>query len=158
MTAIQARRDGARESQRLPVHEMARQDPGERFFFGATDLNGDGNLDLMIATSRGVANTYADYWRFAADSSRFDYLGNYPVFTLDTVTRRLKSYERGGAGGRIYQAREWQFEGDSLVVLREEVQEATDTPGRFLKVVRERAASGGGALREVLREQVKDSS
>ncbi len=155
VTAIQARRDGAPQGQRLPVHAMTPEAPGQEFFFGATDLNGDGNLDLLIATSRGVANTYADYWRFVPDSSTFAYLGNYPVFTVDTASRRLKSYERGGDGGRLYQAREWGFEGDSLVVLREEVQEATTTPGEFVRIVRERPAGGAG-LREVLRERVTD--
>jgi hypothetical protein len=156
VTAIQAQREGAPQGQRLPVHHMTPEAPGQKFFFGATDLNGDSNLDLMIATSRGVANTYADYWRFAPDSSTFAYLGNYPVFTLDTATGRLKTYERGGVGGRVYQAREWGFEDDSLVVLREEVQEAAKTAGEFVKIVRERMAGGGGGLREVKRERVRD--
>lgn len=155
VTAIQARPDGAPQAERLPVHAMVRE-PGQKFFFGATDITGDGNLDLMIATSRGVANTYADYWRFVPDSNRFAYLGNYPVLTVDTVMRRLKTYERGGVGGRVYQAREWGFEGDSLVVLREEVQEATGAPGEFVRIVRERAAGGGPELHEVLRERVSE--
>jgi hypothetical protein len=156
VTAIEARRDGAPQGQRLPVHDMAPEAPGQKFFFGATDLNRDGDLDLVIATRRGVANTYADYWRFIPDSSRFAYLGNYPVFTIDTVTGRLNTYERGGAGGRLYQAREWGFEGDSLVVLKEEVQEATSTPGEFVKIVRERTAGGRPELREVRRERVTE--
>ena len=154
MTAIEARRDGAPQGQRLAVHDMSPEVPGQEFFFGATDLNQDGSLDLLIATSRGVANTYADYWRFVPDSSGFAYLGNYPIFTVDTVTKRLKTYERGGAGGRVYQAREWEFEGDSLVVLREEAQESGAKPGEFVKIIRERAAGGG--MREVLRQQVTE--
>jgi len=135
---------------------MMPEAPTEKFFFGARDLNGDGNLDLMIATSRGVANTYADYWRFVPASSTFAYLGNFPEFTVDSTTKRLKTYERGGAGGRLYQSREWAFEKDSLVVMREEVQEAASKPGAFVRIVRERADSAGrSVLREVSRERIK---
>jgi hypothetical protein len=153
VTAIETRADGSRRGERLTVHGMMPAAAGEKFFFGAVDLNHDGNLDLLIATRHGVANTYADYWRFAGDSSRFVYLGNYPMFTFDSASGRLKSYERGGEGGRIYAAREWGFEDDTLVVLREEVQESGGKPGEFLNVVRERAAGG---LREVSRRSVKD--
>ena len=129
----------------------------EKFFFGARDLNGDGNLDLMIATSRGVANTYVDYWRFVPASGTFAYLGNYPEFTLDSATKRLKTYERGGAGGRLFQSREWKFDADTLLVMREEVQEAGARPGEFVRIVRERAdVDGKSVLREVQRERTKE--
>ena len=135
---------------------MMPEGPTEKFFFGATDLNGDGNLDLMIATSRGVANTYADYWRFVPASSTFAYLGNYPELAIDTATKRLKSYERGGAGGRLFQSREWAFDGDTLLVMREEVQEPTAKPGEFTRIIRERAdIRGQSPLRETLRERTK---
>lgn len=151
---IVVRRNGAPEAQRLTVHDMSPEPPAPGFFFGATDLDRDGYLDLLIATSRGVANTYADYWRFRPDSSRFVYLGNYPLLTPDSTPGRLKSYERGGEGGRVYQARGWGFEGDTLVVLWEEVQEAGRKPGQFVKIVRERTTGVGAALREVSRERV----
>jgi hypothetical protein len=153
--AILAQPDGGIQPQRLEVHDMTLEVPGEKFFFGAVDLNRDGFLDLLIATSLGMANTYADYWRYVPGSSRFLYLGNYPIFSVDSVSRRLTTYERGGDGGRVYQAREWGFERDSLVVLREEIQEVTGTPGRFLKIVRERGA-GAAELKEVSRARVTD--
>jgi len=156
VTAIAVQRDGAPESDRLDVHDMSRELPDEKFFFGATDLNGDGNLDLMIATSHGVANTYADYWKFVPQSNRFAYLGNFPELAVDTLTKRLKTSERGGEGGRLFQNREWGFEGDSLVVMREEVQEAASKPGAFVRIVRERTDSAGrSVLREVSREPAK---
>jgi hypothetical protein len=44
-----------------------------------------------------------------------------------------------------------------LLVMREEVQEASDTPGEFVRIVRERADAGAqSGLREVLRERVKE--
>jgi hypothetical protein len=153
--AIEAQPDGGIQPQSLVVHDMTPEAPGGKFFFGAVDLNRDGFLDPLIATRRGVANTYVDYWRFVPDSNRFAYLGNYPIFSMDTASHRLTTYERGGEGGRVYQAREWGFERDSLVVLREEVQEATRAPGQFLRIVRERGPSGG-ALREVSRTRVSD--
>jgi hypothetical protein len=147
---IEAQPDGGIQPQRLEVHDMTPEPPGGKFFFGAIDLNRDGFLDLLIATRRGIANTYADYWRFVPASNRFAYLGNYPIFSMDTTSHRLTTYERGGLGGRVYQAREWDFEGDSLVVLREEVQEATGIPGQFRRIVRKREADGAG-LKEVSR-------
>jgi len=112
--AIEAQPDGGIQAQRLEVHDMTPEAPGEQFFFGAVDLNRDGFLDVMIATSRGIANTYVDYWRFVPDSNRFSYLGKYPIFSMDTASHRLTTYERGGEGGREYLTREWSFKGDSL--------------------------------------------
>jgi len=156
VTAIEVRRSDEQRAERLPVHGMMPEARSEKFFFGALDLNADGNLDLMMATSRGVANTYADYWRFVPSSGTFAYLGNFPEFIIDTATKRLKSYERGGAGGRLYQSKEWMFERDSLIVVREDVQEATAKPGEFVRIVRERADSAGrSVLREVLRERAR---
>lgn len=156
VTAITARSTGDSVSRRLEVHGMLPQPPGEKFFFGAPDLDRDGRRDLLLATVRGVANTYADYWRFAPDTGAFVYLGNYPMLTPDSASGRLRSYERGGEGGRVYSDREWTLEGDSLVVLREEVQEATPKAGEFLRIVRTRSGPGA-ALREVTRERVREA-
>src|SRR5262245_57738144 len=111
---IEAQPDGGISPQRLEVHAMTPEVPGDKFFFGAVDLNRDGFLDLLIATRRGIANTYVDYWRFVPDSNRFAYLGNYPIFSMDTATHRLTTYERAGEGGREYLTREWAFRGGSL--------------------------------------------
>lgn len=154
--AIEARRSGASAATTLPVHGMVPIAPAEQFFFGATDLDGDGRLDLLLATARGVANTYADYWRSVGDSG-FRYLGNYPLFTRDSASGRLQSYERGGDAGWVYQARQWAFRGDTLVVMREEVEEPTPVRGRYLRITRVRADSLADSLHETKRERVKDT-
>jgi hypothetical protein len=158
VAAIEARQETGSALARLEVHGMLPVSPGEQFFFGGTDLDRDGHLDLLLATVRGVANTYADYWRFAPDSNRFRYLGNFPIFTRDSATGRLQTYERGGEGGRAYQAREWAVVGDTLVVMREEVEEATARPGQFLRITRVRPDSLSATLKEARRERVRDSS
>jgi len=152
ISAIVVRRGTSRESDQLAV-DMTPVAKKGKFFFGAADLDFDGYRDLVLATSRGVANTYAQYWRFAPQTGRFVPLGKYPIFTVDTAGRRLHTYERGGDGGRIYQSSEYGFVRDTLRILKSESQEATDKPGLYLKILRER---DGDSLRTVRTDSIKE--
>jgi hypothetical protein len=115
--------------------------PGGKIFFGPVDLNQDGHQDLMILTSQGTANGYATYWLFDAASRQFQTLGDYPVFTLDPVSKRLKTYERGGAGGMAYESKEYAFIDGKLTVLRLEKQEAIEGSPNLRKTIQERKGS-----------------
>lgn len=125
-------------SQTLQVKDMMPLPPGAKVFFGAQDLNFDGYEDLMIITSHGVANAYADYWLYDPNARNFAPLGEYPVFTVDQAARRLKSYERGGSGGMIYESRQYAFLEGKLTVMRVEKQEAIEGSADFRKTVEER--------------------
>jgi hypothetical protein len=146
------RRDRPAWSQSFPVRDSAAILQAEQFFLGATDINFDGYGDLFVATSRGVANAYADYWLFTPPEQQFVYLGNYPVFTVDSAQTRLKTHERGGAGGLIYEARQYQFVDGVLTVVESETQEATDQPGVYRREVRRLT---NGELRAVSSEIVR---
>jgi hypothetical protein len=136
----------------LPVEGMAPIGPGQTFFVGAADVNFDGYADLYLATSRGVANAYADYWLFVPSTGEFSPLGRYPIFTRDPASRTLSTFERGGEAGLIYRKQKYQFVKGALTRVESEVQEETDRPGVFR---RKTFRLAGGKLRLVRTEIVK---
>ncbi len=146
-----SRADRPGAPQTLDVHKMTPVPKGDDFFIGADDINFDGYRDLFFATSRGVANTYADYWLFDPAKGEFTYLGNTPVFKVDAEKHELSTYERGGDGGMIYTARRYAFENGTLVVTASEEQEKA-AGGAYQKRVFERR---GGKLELVKREMVR---
>ena len=126
------------KKQHLPVANMVPLAKDEQFFFGGVDLNGDGVADLMLITSSGAANAYASYWLFDTVTASYKAIGTYPVLQVDPTSHRLKTYERGGEGGMIHDAKEYEFEGKELVLLREERESVTRQHGVFKQVIRER--------------------
>jgi hypothetical protein len=138
--------------QRLPVKDMTPISEQESFFFGGLDLNMDGFLDLMLITDRGVANAYADYWLFDSASGNYVYLGKYPVFRIDSKRHRLLTYERGGSAGLIYESREYEFQGNKLILVKSEKQDAAGRRGAYRKVARERV---NGVMKITRAETVK---
>lgn len=149
--AIEVAGDGANPTQRLPVTGMHPVGKDETFFFGGQDINFDGLLDLMLITQRGGANATAAYWLFDPKTKTFQSLGTYPVFTMDTDKKRLKTYVRGGSAGLVYEAREYSFLDQKLTLMREEKEHATPQPNVFRKVIRERV---GGVMKVVKTETV----
>jgi hypothetical protein len=149
--AIGVARD-SKPVQRLPVAGMPPVGKEEQFFFGGVDINFDGLLDLMLITRRGVTNAYAEYWVFDPETGMFKTLGAYPVFRVDVQKRRLSTYERGGAGGLIHEAKEYAFLDGKLALMRDEKQDATQEHGIFRKVVRERI---GGVMKITKTETVR---
>jgi hypothetical protein len=119
--------------QMLPVHRMAPLPGHKKFFIGVADVDFDGNNDLYLATSRGAANTYADYWLFVPSKEELSYLGNYPFFTVDAATSSLSTFERGGHGGMIYKKSSYRFIQGALTLVESEVQEQTGREGVYRK-------------------------
>ena len=130
-----SRTDRAGSAQSLPVHTMTPVAKGDDFFLGADDINFDGYNDLYFATSRGVANTYADYWLFDPARGTLSYLGSYPIFKVDAPTRELSTYERGGDAGMIYTSKRYAFIDGKLTVIASEEQEKTAQDGVYRKSV-----------------------
>jgi hypothetical protein len=143
-------RAGVRQT--FAVRDSAALGASDLFFVGAFDLNFDGYSDFFLATSQGVANTYADHWLFEPGAGRFKYLGNYPLFTIDSAQRRLKTYERGGDAGLIYTANQYEFSADTIVLVESEIQEATAQAGVYRRRVLRRQA---GELRVIRTETVR---
>ncbi len=151
LKAIDVRVD-LRQIQRLPVSEMTPVGEEEDFFFGGVDLNLDGFLDLMLITRHGVANAYADYWLFDPATGTYQRLGNYAILRVDPKTKHLRSYERGGMGGLIYESKEYDFVAGKLTLVRDEKQDSTTQAGILKKTIRERI---NGALKTVKVETVQ---
>ena len=103
-----------------------------------------------MATRRGAANTYVDYWLFTPSKS-FTYLGNYPIFKVDAEHRRLSTYELGAHAGMIYEAKEYSFVREKITLMKSEKQEATAKTGVYRKTTRKRVR---GVLRVVHSELV----
>lgn len=134
--ALQVFRDDKPDwTQFLTVHDMSPVRTNDEIFIGVADINFDGYNDLLLATSRGAANTYADYWLFVPSKQEFNYLGNYPIFTIDSGQHRLSTYERGGYGGMIYQANYYRFVNGVLTLVESDKQEATDQEGVYRKSI-----------------------
>jgi hypothetical protein len=113
----------------LEVPDMAPVPPGQGFFFGPQDLDADGYADLLLATDRGVANAYARYWRFDPAAGAFVDLGTFPILSVDPATRRITSYERGGAGGSTSTRTEYAWRGGRLEPVRAEGPGPAGEPG-----------------------------
>lgn len=147
-----SREDKPGWTQTLDVRDMAPISKGDPFFIATADLNFDGFNDVLLATSRGVANTYADYWRFVPTTGEFSYLGNFPLFRLDAEKRLLSTYERGGMGGMVYTRCQYRFLEGALTLVESEKQEATDKPDVYRKTI---SRLESGKMRVVKEETVK---
>jgi hypothetical protein len=150
--AIVFERDG-HAVQKLDVPSMTPLAKDELFFFGAQEINFDGWLDLLLMTERGSANAKAEYWVYDPAAGKFRDLGEYPMFRVDAVHKRLSTYVSNGPAGLDFEKREYAFEGKDLILMLEEVQKPSPThPGWYGHTVRRRK---DGKLVVVLRETVK---
>ena len=143
------RQDKPGWKQTLAVKEMTFVRTNEKFFLGSEDVNFDGYNDLLLATARGVANTYCDYWLFVPGRGDFAYLGNFPIFTLDRAKKLLQTFERGGDGGKIYTSNSYEFRNGSLTMIASEKQES-DYQGAYVRK-QYRFENGGLKLKKMER-------
>jgi hypothetical protein len=146
---------GGHTVQELSVPSMTPLAPNESFFFGRQEINFDGWLDLLLMTEQGSANAKAEYWLYDPAADRFRNLGEFPMFRVDGVHKRLSTYVSNGPAGLDFEKRDYAFEGNNLIVMREETQKASPSrPGRYVHTVRRRK---DGRLVVVLRETVKQA-
>jgi hypothetical protein len=150
--AILFERDG-HTVQELNVASMTPLAPDEPFFFGGQEINFDGWLDVLLMTERGSANAKAEYWRYDPAADRFRDLGEFPIFRVDALHKRLSTYVSNGPAGFDFEKRDYAFRGDDLIVMREETRKPSPSlPGRYVHTVRLRK---DGKLIVVLRETVR---
>jgi hypothetical protein len=142
--------------QTLNVPSMTPLAPNESFFFGGQEINFDGWLDLLLMTERGTANAKGEYWVYDPAVDRFRDLGEFPLFQVDAVHKRLSTFVRNGPAGLDFEKREYAFERNDLIVLSEETQKPSRShPERYVHTLRRRS---DGKLVVVLRETVKPSA
>jgi len=150
--AIVFERDG-HTVQKLDVPSMTPLAQDELFFFGGQEINFDGWLDLLLMTERGSANAKAEYWVYDPAAGSFHDLGEFPIFRVDAVHKRLSTYVSNGPAGLDFEKRDYAFEGNNLIVMSEETQKPSPThPGWYLHTVSRRK---GAKLVVVLRQTVK---
>ncbi len=150
--AIVFERSGQPE-QRLAVPSMTPMAEDESFFFGGQDINFDGWLDLLLMTEQGSANAKAEFWVYDPVADRFRDLGEFPMFRVDAVHKRLTTYVGNGPAGLDFEKRDYSFEGNDLIVMSEETQKPSPSrPGWYVHTVRRRK---DGKLVVVLRQMVK---
>lgn len=144
---------GGHTVQKLDVPSMTPLAQDESFFFGAQDMNFDGWLDLLLMTERGTANAKAQYWVYDPAADRFRDLGEFPMFRVDAVHKRLSTYVSNGPAGLDFEKRDYAFEGSDLVVMSEETQKPSPSRrGWYVHAVRRRK---DGKLVVVLRQTIK---
>ena len=144
---------GGHTVQKLDVPSMTPLAQDESFFFGGQEINFDGWLDLLLMTERGSANAEAEYWVYDPAADRFRDLGEFPIFRVDAAHKRLSTYVRNGPAGLDFEKRDYAFQGNDPIVMREETQEpAPRRPGWYVHTVRRRK---DGKLVVVLRQSVK---
>ena len=144
---------GGHTVQKLDVASMTPRAQDEFFFFGGQDINFDGWLDLLLMTEQGSANAKAEYWVYDPAADRFRDLGEFPMFRVDAVHKRLSTYVSNGPAGLDFEKRDYAFEGNDLILMSEETQMASPgRPGWYVHTVRRRK---DGKLVLVLRQTVK---
>ena len=82
---------GGHTVQRLNVASMTPLAQDESFFFGGQEINFDGWLDLLLMTEQGSANAKAEYWVYDPAADRFRDLGEFPMFSVEAVHKRLST-------------------------------------------------------------------
>jgi hypothetical protein len=144
---------GGHTVQKMAVSSMTPLANDELFFFGGRDINFDGWLDLLLMTEQGSANAKAEYWVYDAANGSFHDLGEFPMFRVDAVRKRLSTYVSNGPAGLDFEKRDYAFEGNDLIVMSEETRKPSPThPGWYVHTVRRRK---DGKLVVVERQTVK---
>ena len=103
--------------------------------------------------TKGATNARAEYWVYDPAADRFRDLGEFPMFRVDAVHRRLSSYVSNGPAGLDFEERSYAFAGNQLIVISEESQKpVSGRPGWYVHTVRRRK---DGQLVVVSRQTIK---
>jgi hypothetical protein len=98
---------GGHTVQTLNVPSMAPLPRDQFFFLGGQEINFDGWLDLLLMTEQGSANATAEYWVYDPAADRFRDLGEFPMFRVDAVHKRLSTYVSNGPAGLDFEKRDY---------------------------------------------------
>lgn len=93
--------------QTLPVTEATSMLDGDIGYISFSDINFDGVPDLAIPTSFGTPNLYLDYWVFDPGKRKYEYVGNFPQFSIDKAEKIITTRVKESAAD--YQVTEWHW-------------------------------------------------
>lgn len=127
--------------------------PAERI--STPDLDFDGEPDLALLSLSAGANSLSEYWRYDPMSGRFQPLGVFDTFRLDSATREWTNFNRGGNAGRIWLAGRFRVADSRVVQTRREAQDVSEETGLYFQTVHELR---DGALVETARRPVAEDS
>jgi hypothetical protein len=119
------------------------------------DLDFDGEPDLALLSLSAAANSLTEYWRYDPMSGRFQPLGVFDTFRLDSAAREWVNFNRGGNAGRIWTAGRFRVADARVVQTRREAQDVSEETGRYFRTVHELR---DGAFVETARRPVPDDS
>ena len=137
------RGDGKQPVQHLTDCTPTDEPPRKGFdWFRAQDLNFDGYADIYMLTSWGATgNQYGCVWLYNPASGRFDFSKEFselPRFWLDTASKTIFTFDRGGMVGQVHDASQYKVEGNRPVVIMHEHQDWDFDRKQFHCVVEER--------------------
>ena len=98
--------------QTLKITENTSLLAGDIGFISCADINFDNQPDLAITTSFGTPNLYLDYWVFNLATQKYEYVGNYSEFTLDTKNKTITTTVKDNA--ESYTTTKWYWQGTEL--------------------------------------------
>ncbi|MGM8224970.1 XAC2610-related protein [Cellvibrio sp. ARAG 10.3] len=93
--------------QTLPVTEATSMLDGDVGYISFSDINFDSVPDLAIPTSFGTPNLYLDYWVYDVQKQAYEYLGNFPQFSIDKKRKIITTRVKESAAE--YQIAEWHW-------------------------------------------------
>lgn len=88
-------RDG-NKTYMLPVSKNTKIGKGGRGYILFEDINFDKIADIALTTSFSTTDQHLDYWVYNSGTAKYDYIGNYPDFTIDKKYKWLINIVRIG--------------------------------------------------------------
>lgn len=98
--------------QTLPVTEATSMLDGDIGYISFSDINFDSVPDLAIPTSFGTPNLYLDYWVYDSQKQGYEYVGNFPQFSIDKTKKIITTRVKESAAD--YQVAEWHWKEGKL--------------------------------------------
>jgi hypothetical protein len=98
------------------------------FVLQGIDLNFDGTLDLAFGPVTDTPNETLYYWWVDTKRNALELLGSFPDLKVDAKAREIRTYEKGGHAGLLFEAKTYRWEGGKLVVTETVTQH--QEPGR----------------------------
>ena len=158
------RRGATRAFQHLTGCDLDGMEPPGRGaeFFTAEDVNFDGYKDIFLETGQGATgNESGCVWLFNPVTGSFDYSKEFSGldrFWLDSSTKRILTYERGGMLGFVYGAGIYAVLGNRPVLIRSESQDWDEQKKQFHCIVKRRSRNDMIVVRDVWGKNGEDDA
>jgi hypothetical protein len=118
---------GQAAPQVLEIKDYGRSFSGA-FALVGMDLDFDGILDLAFGPITDTPNEMLNYWRVDPQGNRLEALGVFANLQVDAATRSLRSHEKGGHAGLLFESRTYRWQNHQLMLI--EAVSQTQEPGQ----------------------------